>query len=124
MGLARATYKKKYIKKAELLGSAHVEHRIGPGWILSVSFSIGGNFATLDCQVGSDVAWADSKWPKRQSRRILVINVYDHSRRKVAIVSLWRPTFDLMFLVTKRSQMEICDHLVTNSGGHKLTYFL
>ena len=47
-----------------------------------------------------------------------------HIAKKVAIVSLRPPVFDLLFLVTKRSQMKKYDLSVTNSGGHKLTYFL
>ena len=60
------TSRKKNHKLAELLGPAHVKHPIGPGWILLVTFSIGRNLATLDFHVGSDVAWADSQWPKQK----------------------------------------------------------
>ena len=47
-----------------------------------------------------------------------------HITKKVTNFSLRPPAFDLLFLVTKRSQMKNSDHSVTNSGGDKLTYFL
>ena len=47
-----------------------------------------------------------------------------HMTKKVTNFSLRLPAFDLLFFVTKRSQMKNHDLSVTNSGGHKLTYFL
>ena len=47
-----------------------------------------------------------------------------HITENVAIVSLRPPAFDLLFLVTKRSQMKNYDLSVTNSGDHKIAYFL
>ena len=48
------------------MGLAHVEHLIGPGWILPTTNSIGRNFAMSACHVGSHVAWADNQWPKQK----------------------------------------------------------
>ena len=81
------------------------------------------------------IAMSDPTWPGQttsdQNKRswvqrpsVLVVNVYDLLTEKVVNFSLQLPAFDLLFLVTKRSQMEICDLSVTNSVGHKLTYFL
>ena len=59
-----------------------------------------------------------------QRPSVLVVNVYDLLTKKVVNFSLRPPAFDLLFLVTKRSQMKNNDLSVTNSQGHKLTYFL
>ena len=106
------------------MGSAHVKHLIGPGGILPVTFSIGRNFATSNPTWPGQTASDQNKrsWVQRPS--VLVVNVYDLLTEKVAIVSLRPSAFDLLFLVKKRSQMKNNDLSVTNSQGHKLTYFL
>ena len=58
--------------------------------------------ATVDLTWCGRIASDQNSW-SLNLRPFFVINVCDHSRRKVAIVSLRRPAFDLMFLVTKRS---------------------
>ena len=81
------------------------------------------------------IATSDPTWPGQttsdQNKRswvqrpsVLVVNVYDLLTEKVVNFSLRPPAFDLLFLVTKRSQMKNNDLSVTNSQGHKLTYFL
>ena len=47
-----------------------------------------------------------------------------HITKKVTNFSLRPLAFDLLFMLTKRSQMKNCDLSATNSEGHKLTYFL
>ena len=47
-----------------------------------------------------------------------------HITKKVTNFSLRPPAFDLLFLVTKRSQMKNYELSAANSEGHKLTYFL
>ena len=79
--------------------------------------------ATVDVTWCGRIASDQNNW-SLNLRPFFVINVYDHFRRKVINSSLRRPSFDQLFLVTKRSQKENYDHSVTNSGGHKLTYFL
>uniref|UniRef100_M8CAI4 Uncharacterized protein n=1 Tax=Aegilops tauschii TaxID=37682 RepID=M8CAI4_AEGTA len=84
---------------------------------------------------GPPIATSDPTWPGQtasdQNKRswvqrpsVLVVNVYDLLTEKVVNFSLRLPAFDLLFLVTKRLQMKNNDLSVTNSQGHKLTYFL
>ena len=81
------------------------------------------------------IAMSDPTWPGQtasdQNKRswvqrpsVLVVNVYDLLTEKVVNFSLRPPAFDLLFLVTKRSQMKNYDLSAANSEGHKLTYFL
>ena len=101
----------KYIYiKAELLGSAHIETE------LDRAESYPRQLATLDPTWSVEAA-SDQNFGRRTNDLL-------HITEKVVNFSLRPPAFDLLFLVTKRSQMKNYDLSVTNSGGHKIAYFL
>ena len=125
---ANKNWQKKYTKLAELMGSAHINTQLDRAdsnfWPFQLVAILPRQIATSDPTWPGQTASDQNKrsWVQRPS--VLVVNVYDLLTEKVVNFSLRLPAFDLLFLVTKRSQMKNNDLSVTNSQGHKLTYFL
>ena len=86
-------------------GLGPYRHLIGPGWILSTTFSIG---TILPRQIAtSDLTWPGQR-ASDQSRRswnqrpfVLVVEFHDLLTEKVVNFSLRPPAFDHLFLVKK-----------------------
>ena len=81
-------------------------HLIGSGWILSVTFPIGRNFAMSDPTFPEQTVSDQNKMSWVQRPFVLVVAFHDLLTEKVVNFSLRPPAFDLLSLVKKRSQMK------------------